>query len=57
MQTFTWDPAKTSIMLGLSYIGLWDELSIFDRALSAEEVAALNKMRVTELLTASVGGK
>ena len=41
VQTFTWDPSKTSIMLGLSYIGLWDELSVFNRALSADEVRTL----------------
>lgn len=50
VQTFTWDPSKTSMMLGLSYIGLWDELSVFNRALAAEEVALLNRLRVTDLL-------
>jgi hypothetical protein len=50
VQTFTWDPDKTAIMLGLSYIGLWDELSVFNRALSAEEVKHLNGVRVTELI-------
>ncbi|MCI0745104.1 MAG: LamG domain-containing protein [Verrucomicrobia subdivision 3 bacterium] len=52
VQTFTWDPSKTLIMLGLSYIGLWDELSIFDRALSAEEVKSLHELPggVTALL-------
>ena len=49
-QTFTWDLAQTSIMLGLSYIGLWDELSVFNRALSAEEVKELNGLRVGELV-------
>ena len=39
-QTFTWDE-KTAINLGASYIGLFDELSIFNRALSAAEVATL----------------
>ncbi len=39
LQTFTWDPEQTAIALGLSYIGLLDELSIFDRPLSAEEVS------------------
>lgn len=41
VQTFTWDESRSAIMLGLSYIGLFDELAIFDRALGAEEVAAL----------------
>jgi hypothetical protein len=42
-QTFTWDPSKTAIMLGLSFTGLFDELAIFDRALSDEESQSLHK--------------
>ena len=37
-QTFTWDFDKAMIMLGLSYVGDWDELRIYDRALTASEV-------------------
>jgi hypothetical protein len=44
-QTFTWDPAQTLAMLGLSYIGLWDELAIFNRALSPAEVRALHQLQ------------
>ncbi|MBI2925542.1 MAG: hypothetical protein HYY24_07545 [Verrucomicrobia bacterium] len=44
VQTFTWDPAQTLVMLGLSYIGLWDELAIFDRALSPQDVQALYEL-------------
>jgi hypothetical protein len=40
-QTFTWDPEKNAIALGLSYIGFLDELSIFNRALSGEEIATV----------------
>jgi hypothetical protein len=43
-QTFTWEPRDTAIALGLSYIGLIDELSIFDRALTAEEVRTLHTL-------------
>ena len=43
-QTFTWDLGKTDIMLGLSYIGLFDELSLFKRLLSDAEVAALHAL-------------
>ena len=43
-QVFTWDPSKTRILLGLSYIGLFDELSIFDRALTADEVNSLYRL-------------
>jgi hypothetical protein len=37
-QTFTWDPQATAIALGLSYIGLVDELAIFNRALTDDEI-------------------
>ena len=40
-QTFTWDPRKADLMLGLNYIGLMDEIALFNRALSPEEIAAL----------------
>jgi hypothetical protein len=40
-QTFTWDPARATIALGAGYVGLFDELSVFNRALSDGEVAAL----------------
>lgn len=43
-QTFSWDPNRAVIMLGLSYIGLVDDLAIFDRALSDEEVAWLSRL-------------
>jgi len=38
---FTWEIEKSNILLGLSYIGLMDELSIFNRALSKNEIEAL----------------
>jgi hypothetical protein len=40
-QTFTWNVDETAIALGLSYIGLLDELLIFNRALSEPEVRQL----------------
>lgn len=40
-EPFTWDEPG-AIRLGLSYVGLFDELALFDRALSAEEVAVLH---------------
>lgn len=40
-QTFTWDPSQTLVMLGLNYVGLWDELAIFNRALAEAEVRTL----------------
>jgi hypothetical protein len=44
VQTFTWDPRQTSIMLGLGYLGLFDELSIFNRPLTDEEVRTLHQL-------------
>jgi hypothetical protein len=41
-QTFTWDLQNTAIALGLSYIGMIDELSIFNRALSEQEIRELH---------------
>ncbi len=43
-QVFTWDPSKTTIQLGLSYIGLLDDLAVFKRALSDDEVMAVYKL-------------
>lgn len=43
-QTFTWDPDENVIVLGLSYVGLFDDLAIFDRALSADEITALHRL-------------
>lgn len=38
---FTWDLAQSNIYLGLGYIGLMDELSIFNRDLTDEEITTL----------------
>jgi hypothetical protein len=38
-----WDIDKAGIYISISYIGLIDELALFDKALSAEEVALLHK--------------
>lgn len=44
LQTFTWDPQKAVIALGLSYVGLLDELSIFNRALTEGEIQSIHTM-------------
>jgi hypothetical protein len=44
-QTFTWDPQQTIIALGLNYIGLLDEFSIFDRALTDAEIHTLHGLK------------
>ncbi len=51
-QTFTWDIDKTLIMFGIYYTGLFDELAVFNRRLSASEVESIRGLRrgVGELL-------
>ena len=39
-EPFTWD-AEGTVRLGVNYVGRFDELALFDRALSAEEVGDL----------------
>jgi hypothetical protein len=41
VQTFTWEPENVAIGLGLGYVGLLDELSIFGRALTDGEIRQL----------------
>lgn len=40
-QTFTWDASRAAVMLGLGYVGRMDDLALFDRALTGDEIAAL----------------
>ena len=40
-EAFEWDLAKGAIRLGLSYVGLMDDVTIFQRALTASEVAQI----------------
>jgi hypothetical protein len=49
-QQFTWgEGEECRIQVGLNYIGLFDELSCFDRALSDAEIAHLFQLRGDEL--------
>ena len=40
-EPFTWEPFLATVRLGVNYTGLFDELSMYDRALSDAEVEAL----------------
>lgn len=40
-EPFTWEPALSTIRLGTNYVGLLDELSVYDRALSDAAIDAL----------------
>lgn len=44
LQTYTWSLDDLVIMLGVSYIGLYDDLSVFNRALSEVEVQRLHAL-------------
>ena len=51
-EPFTWDLEKSKIFLGLNYVGLMDEVAIFNRALEGDEVNELYKLPggIAELL-------
>ena len=40
-EPFTWDRAGAAIRLGVNYVGLFDELAIFNRPLMEEDIQAL----------------
>lgn len=40
-QRFSWDPEQAVIMLGINYIGMLDDLAIFSRALTDNEIVQL----------------
>lgn len=42
---FTWEEEKAKIMLGLSYVGLMDELTVFDKSLSDNEVKVVYELK------------
>ncbi|MBM3822163.1 MAG: LamG domain-containing protein [Verrucomicrobia bacterium] len=44
VQTYHWDLEAAHMMIGLSYIGMYDELSVFNRALSEQEVSILHRL-------------
>jgi len=44
-EPFGWDIERATIRLGLSYVGLLDELAVFDKALAQEDIAKLYRMR------------
>ena len=43
-EPFTWDADRAAIRLGVNYVGLFDELSLFSRALSEDEVRVLHRL-------------
>ncbi len=43
-EPFTWNMSRAAIRLGVNYVGLYDELALFNRPLSAEEVGTLYEL-------------
>ncbi len=43
-KTYRWDLSKAAIVLGMNYVGLYDDLAVFSRPLTADEVVALGKL-------------
>ncbi len=44
-EAFHWDMARAAIRLGVNYVGLFDELAVFNRELSEAEVTALHGLK------------
>lgn len=44
-QQFTWDIEKAAIQLGMGYVGLYDDLAIFNRALTDGEIKTLHSLK------------
>jgi hypothetical protein len=42
-EIFAWDPALSALRLGVNYVGLMDDVMVFNRALSAAEVQSLGR--------------
>ncbi len=43
--TFGWEPARVLLVLGAAYVGHMDDLAVFNRALSANEVKQLHDLK------------
>ena len=44
-EPFGWNLERAAIRLGVNYVGLFDDLSVFNRELSAQEVKALHQLK------------
>lgn len=44
-EPFVWDLSRAALRLGVSYVGLFDELAVFSRALSDQEVETLYSLK------------
>lgn len=54
-QTWTWkDEEESRILIGLNYVGLFDDLMCFDRALSAKEIQSIHGLKDSAQLRAQL---
>jgi hypothetical protein len=44
-EPFTWNVSQSTIRVGVNYVGLWDELAIFWRALNDREIEHLYRLK------------
>jgi len=44
VEPFSWDLLRAQIRIGVNYVGLFDELALFDRSLTEDEVSALHRL-------------
>ena len=44
-EPFTWDLSRAAIRVGVNYVGLFDDLAVFNRALTEQEVRELLRLR------------
>lgn len=44
-EPFQWDMSNAAIRLGVNYVGLYDELAIFDRTLTDAEIGRLHELK------------
>ena len=44
-EPFTWDEKRGAIRLGVNYVGLFDDLAVFNRELSAGEITTLYQLK------------
>lgn len=44
-EPFNWDLSRTAIRLGVNYVGLFDELAVFNRALTDSEIGDVYRMK------------
>jgi hypothetical protein len=44
-QIYSWNPEQAAIQIGMGYVGLYDDLALFDRALNETEIMVLYNLK------------